>query len=403
MNGNDADQPKAVIYPSRTVAGYGHIYSLGIAGIPVVALHPHRGFAFYSRFLTERHVVPDAENDPAGFVDWLVEYGGRQRTRPVLFMAEDLYAYIAYANCGRLAPLYRYPYIPADVAAALFDKQAMYRSAESAGLNVPPTLCAPSGQDWQVGWKHFPAVIKPLVSRFRLEGGEIRQAPSFPKIFGSKALMVASPEELATVISRIERHGFEFCIQKYVAGDNPLIYNVKFVTAPDSSIPACFISRKVRQQPADFGTCCVSASQYVPELQEQAERFCRVVGYVGPGGMEFKLDPADGRFWFIEVNPRLDFWVRMSTLKGVNLPLQQYLLSLGEPLHLVRQRDDGTAWIDIEGDIRGYRWLRSRGQGLALRDFLRPYRSFDEAVWNLRDPLPGLLNFARMGPSLLRR
>ncbi len=351
----------------------------------------------------ERYVVPDAESDPAGFVDWLVEYGRRQGTRPVLFMAEDLYAYIASANSDRLAPLYRYPYIPADVAAALFDKQAMYRAAEGAGLHLPPTLCAPSGQSWQSDWKHYPAVIKPLVSRFWLDGAKIRHAPSFPKVFGSKALMVAGPQDLAGAVARVETHGFGFCIQKYVVGDNPLIYNVKFVASPDSSIPACFISKKVRQQPADFGTCCVSESEYVPELHQQAERFCRAVGYVGPGGMEFKLDPADGRFWFIEVNPRLDFWVRMSTLKGVNLPLQQYLLSLGEPLRSFRQRDDGIAWIDIEGDIRGYRWLRSRGQGLSLRDFLRPYRSFDEAVWNLRDPLPGLANFARMGPSLLRR
>ena len=403
MNRYNSDRPKAVVYPSRTVAGYGHIYSLGIASIPLVALHPHRGFAFYSRFLDESHVVPDAEREPGAFVDWLVEYGRRQQTPPVLFMAEDLYAYIASVNSDRLAPLYRYPYIPTGIAAALFEKQAMYRAAESAGLNVPPTLCAPFPPGWQGDWKHFPAVIKPLVSRFRLSGKEVTQAPSFPKVFGSKALMVRSPEDLAAAVADVERHGFGFCIQKYVVGDNPLIYNVKFVAAPDSSIPACFISRKMRQQPADFGTCCVSVSEFVPELHRQAEQFCRAIGYVGPGGMEFKRDPADGRFWFIEVNPRLDFWVRMSTLKGVNLPLQQYLLSLGRPLESLRQRDDAIAWIDIEGDIRGYRWLRARGQRLSVRDFLRPYRSFDEAVWNLRDPLPGLLNFARMGPSLLRR
>jgi predicted ATP-grasp superfamily ATP-dependent carboligase len=247
-------------------------------------------------------------------------------------------------------------------------------------------------------------VVKPLVSRFRFQDGRLTAGLRFPDVFGGKALLARDREELENVARDVSSRGFSFCVQRWIPGDNPAIVNVKFVADRDGRIPACFISRKHRQQPADFGTCCVAVAEYLPAVHEQAERFCRSTGYSGPGGMEFKLDPETGQPWFIEVNPRLDFWIRMAVLKGVNLPLQHYRLALDQPLPRLRQQDGGAFWIDIEGDLQGYRWRKERsGYELPLRRFLQPYRRFDEAVFNLRDPIPGLARFARMVPSLLRR
>jgi hypothetical protein len=88
----------------------------------------------------------------------------------------------------------------------------------------------------------------------------------------------------------------------------------------------------------------------------------------------------------------------------VNLPLQHYRLSLGRPLPVLRQQNGGACWIDIEGDIRGFRWRRThRDYRIPLRQWWPPYRHFDEAVWNREDPVPGLVRFAKMIPSLVAR
>jgi D-aspartate ligase len=395
---------KAVVYPARTVAGYGHIYSLGAAGIPVVALHPKWGFTFSSRYVKEHYVTPDAARRPDAFVDWLVRYGQDQPEKPVLFLAEDLYAFIASARAQSLSPFYRYPYIQPSHLPLFFDKRRMLREAEAAGLDVPPTLFSPLPSGWKLSWRHFPAVIKPTVSRFSFSGSQVLDRPTFPNVFGGKALLARGPEEAQTLVDEVQKQGFDFCLQRLVPGPNAHIYNVKFVADEMGYVPSCFISRKERQQPADFGTCCVAVSHYLEDLRRQAEAFCRRTGYCGPGGMEFKRDCDSGRFWFIEVNPRLDYWIRMATLKGVNLPAQQYRLSLGQELETLRQRDGGRAWIDIEGDWKGRRWRRRHPEhSVGWKEFLGPYRSFDEAVWNRNDPLPGLINFARMVPSLLIR
>jgi hypothetical protein len=78
-------------------------------------------------------------------------------------------------------------------------------------------------------------------------------------------------------------------------------------------------------------------------------------------------------------------------------------LSLGQELKSAKQEDGGPAWIDIEGDLKG-KWWRTRHPEYPLdwKEYVKPYRAFDEAVWNRRDPIPGLLNFARMVPSLIR-
>ncbi len=49
------------------------------------------------------------------------------------------------------------------------------------------------------------------------------------------------------------------------------------------------------------------------------------IGYRGVGSAEFKLDPADGRLKFIELNPR--YWMQneLAAFCGAIMALAQYL------------------------------------------------------------------------------
>jgi predicted ATP-grasp superfamily ATP-dependent carboligase len=117
--------------------------------------------------------------------------------------------------------------------------------------------------------------------------------------------------------------------------------------------------------------------------------------------MEFKLSSADGLWYLMEINARLGFSIRRSTIKGVNMPLQQYLLSTGQELMEVTQHDDGWYWIDIPSDIKGLLWRRKKMRWhLSFWQIVRPYLLFHESVFNFKDPLPG---FKRFYSSLLRR
>lgn len=402
QNANIRKESKAVIYPACTISGYGHIFSLGIAGVHVVALSSNKCENFKSRYVKEKHIVPDPLINPENFVEWLIEYGKKQQIKPVLFLAEDVYAYIASLYKHELSPYYLYSYIDLDRLDIFFNKKIMFKEAEKAGIVLPITLFSPLTDEQISGWNYYPAVIKPLVSRFTFKDRKLVDFIKFPTLFGGKAIQVSNEKELQYYALKMNQENIEYCVQQFIHGENKNIANIKFVSMKNGFIPSCFISRKIRQQPADFGTCCVSQSEYIGSLHEDAEKFCKTTEYVGPGCMEFKWNLSDKKWYFIEINPRLDFWIRMATLKGVNLPLQLYLLTTSQQLLEVKQRDHGKYWIHIDGDLRGLKWRRKHKEwSVTILNFLRPYIYFDEAVFNLKDPLPGLLSWLGSNPFMI--
>jgi methionine biosynthesis protein MetW len=392
---------KAVVYSAGEVSGYGHIFSLGLAGIHVVALHPWETKNFRSRYIKERYVVPDPVENHERYIEWLCAYGRRQEVKPVLFFTEDFYAYLGSIYRAELSDYFLYPFIEAEKLDIFFNKRSMFVEAEKAGITLPRTAFSPLSGDELSQWNLFPAVLKPLVSRFTFRDGRLVDSNKFPTLFHSKAVLASNGGELSRIAQSLAEHDIEYCVQEYVPGENYHIANVKFVSDLDNKIPSCFISRKIRQHPADFGTCTVSRSEYIPALHDLTERFCAVTNYVGPGGVEFKWHDKRREWHFIEINPRLDFWIGMSTLKDVNLPLQQYLLSTSQSMFSCRQKDGGRYWIHAPGDVAGFKWRKVKKEWrIGVLSFLRPYLYCNEAIFNLKDPVPGLLHVL---PRLLPR
>jgi acetyl-CoA carboxylase biotin carboxylase subunit len=68
------------------------------------------------------------------------------------------------------------------------------------------------------------------------------------------------------------------------------------------------------------------------EMEEAAERACRVVGYRNAGTFEFLLGP-DGSFYFIELNARLQVEHPVTEMcTGVDIVREQLRIAAGEPL-----------------------------------------------------------------------
>jgi predicted ATP-grasp superfamily ATP-dependent carboligase len=391
--------PKVVLYPAQTVAGYGHIYSFGRSGITVVALSNTYCINFTSRYLKEKYVVPDPTEEMDGFIAWLIEYGKDQKHKPVLILAEDVYAYAGSLFQEQLKPFYLYPWVALNNLDAYFSKRSMFRDAELAGLAQPRTVFAPLSDADIDAWHDYPAVMKPTVSRFTFKGRTLVDTNKFPRLFGGKAVIAADAYELRQYCIGLQQEGIDYCVQQFIPGlDNNLVM-VGFVADLLSKISASFMFRKYRQQPADFGTVSVAVAEYVPELYRLTEQYCRQTGYTGPGTMEFKWDEESRRWLFIENNPRLGFCHSMATHNGVNLALQQYLLSTGQGLFKMGKAPGTKCWIDILGDVRGLQWRQKRPEWrIPWWNVVRPYLYFNEAVFNWSDPRPGFLRLYNRWP-----
>lgn len=75
------------------------------------------------------------------------------------------------------------------------------------------------------------------------------------------------------------------------------------------------------------------------EMERAAVRLCREVGYVGAGTVEYLF--ADGEYYFLELNPRLQVEHPVTELvTGVNLPMAQILVTMGVGLAHVGVRPE---------------------------------------------------------------
>jgi len=72
-------------------------------------------------------------------------------------------------------------------------------------------------------------------------------------------------------------------------------------------------------------------------MEDAAVRLGRLVGYVSAGTVEYLYSHSDDKFYFLELNPRLQVeHPTTEMVSGVNLPAAQLQIAMGIPLHRIR-------------------------------------------------------------------
>jgi len=86
------------------------------------------------------------------------------------------------------------------------------------------------------------------------------------------------------------------------------------------------------------------------EMEKAAQRLTQQIGYIGAGTVEYLFNADTGKFFFLELNPRLQVEHPVTEgITGINLPATQLQVAMGIPLSRmpeVRRFYD----LDIEGD-----------------------------------------------------
>ncbi|ODV78179.1 acetyl-coenzyme-A carboxylase [Suhomyces tanzawaensis NRRL Y-17324] len=73
------------------------------------------------------------------------------------------------------------------------------------------------------------------------------------------------------------------------------------------------------------------------QMENAAVRLGRLVGYVSAGTVEYLYSHADDKFYFLELNPRLQVeHPTTEMVTGVNLPAAQLQIAMGIPMHRIR-------------------------------------------------------------------
>jgi len=98
----------------------------------------------------------------------------------------------------------------------------------------------------------------------------------------------------------------------------------------------CSVQRR-HQKIIEEAPVTVAGSKTFQEMEKAAVSLGRLVGYVSAGTVEYLYSHADDKFYFLELNPRLQVeHPTTEMVTGVNLPAAQLQIAMGLPLHRIR-------------------------------------------------------------------
>lgn len=366
------------------VNALGAVRTLAASGWPVAVITTQPfDIAHRSRHVVAHAAAPWLDEDPQRLVELLLQ---RRRAWEgwVLLPTNDGALSALSQHRATLSQHFRVAAPPWAVTRQLVDKHLMGEAARDAGLRVPKDLGPASDGCWERPGLLFPLLVKP------------QQGHLFFARFHRKLFLVRDRDALRQAVGLAATADLACRLQEWIPGPDAQIYSHSVYVNREGVISPGVSMRKHRQSPAGVGVARVAT--IVPDppgLGEATQALVRRLGLRGPATAEFKLDPRDGQFRFLEINGRMVLYNTLIARGGLNLAALTVADHLGIPTDPAAPTAWDGHWIHLHADLL-HSLLEMTRKSIRLDAVLRPYRGpWTEAVWAADDPLPFLLQWAR--------
>ena len=376
------DKQRVAIVLNMHPTGYGVMRDLAVEGIPVVGLDcDARKSGFYSRY-GDKMLCPTPE-DKRDLLEFLLRVAGRYNHKPILFPANDRYAFFIAEHQDELAPCYELPIPALSTVECFLDKGRIAEEMRTLGIAEPGTIVLRNETELrnQLSRIRFPRVVKPTPSHKGLRG----------------AWQVNNKEELRKRSMAAFSGGQHVIVQELIPGGTRDLWLYCAYYNRSSEPKVFFTCRKVREYPVRYGTACMAETVRNPVVKDLAEKILKHFSYIGLVGAEFKWDSTDGVYKVIEINPRTVLFHSIGTVAGANLTVAAYRDMAGIPHTSDGTFVEGRKWWFIRRDIESAVNLLRSGE-LTVTDWLRSMRGKKaRALFSWRDMAPFVLSLPYVG------
>lgn len=377
------------------------IRSLGRRGLAVdIAWCPDDAVAARSRYVHRVHRIPPyAPGDPA----WLHAL--------LRLLAEENYDLVIPCNDPSILPLRfhreeierRAPLcLPGEAPCeVVFDKIRTAKLAASLGIPLPRQRVVRELGDLDRAHHtlSLPVVLKPR-SSYRIDDLTAR----------ARVRCAASWDEASEILSEQLQAG-EVLVQERFPGVGVGVE----VLADQGELLLAFQHVRLHEPPGGGGSSYRESVPVQSDLRHAAQRLLGAIDYTGVAMVEFRVDPATGRWILVEINGR--FWgsLPLAVAAGADFPYHAYqLFTQGRRAFPVDYRT-GLCARNLALDLA---WLRERASALRrapLRALRLVTATVGQAAWRcltLRersdtfvwdDPVPGLVELAHLVRSVRTR
>jgi D-aspartate ligase len=372
--------------------GLGIARSLGQHGIPVCVVDDETCIARASRFVKHVIRVRDLSTEASLLAALAL---ARQRLggpRCVLYPTRDEHVAALAANRNMLLRDFRVPTPGVASIRRAWDKRETYRLADQLSIAIPRTWFPRAEADLAAIDADGPLVVKPAIKEHFFYATQAKAWRA-----DTRAQLLSSFRRAAQIVGE-----GEIIVQEMIPGGGQEQY-AYCAFFSRGRVLASMTVRRSRQHPSDFGRASTFVETItLPQLAEPSIRFLRAIGYYGLVELEYKRDPRDAAYKLLDVNARTWGYHTVGRLAGVDFPYLLFRDQVGAPVDEIHAQP-GVRWIRLLTDLPNA--MRDiRAGSLQWRDYLRSLRGVDtEAVFSLRDPLPGLYEIALLPYLAVRR
>lgn len=387
-----ANHPAAVVM-GASVNGLSFVRSLSRRGVPTLLLDSERLLGTYTRF-GRTELLPPIDEAPDAWLELLSFLGSRVPTPAVLFATSDAYCGLLADQEGALSRYYRFVTLSREGMERVLDKRAQYSLAAAIGIPIPRTWFPSSPEEAKrlAADLSYPAILKPYKAHVGRK-----------KIARKKVVVAESAKVLADEYQRLAADGTEFMMQEVIPGEDTSLFGYLAFWDGEGRERAWLTKQKLRQSSA-FGDGSLQMTVDAPEVASLSRRLLEALDYRGFVGVEFRLDPRDGAFRLMEINPRTVSGNQLAIQAGVDFPWLGYRY-LTDPAGGAGDGSSfrrGVVYVNEEWDFRAYLALRKAGQ-LSFRDWFRSCLAADaKALWAWDDPGPLFALLGRFARAALR-
>jgi predicted ATP-grasp superfamily ATP-dependent carboligase len=287
--------PPAIVLGADSPIGLTVIRELGRHGVPVHAIGSSAdALGAQSRYCTSSSVRPAGD-----MADWLPPLIASTGARALLAVSEnDLRALAALpaeiGDCAILTPR-------AAQLDLVLDKRRTLDAAQAVGIDVPSSWQPVATDDFAAC---AAALSYPVIAKWADTSAIAPRLEALGLEF-VKAEYARSADELCALLDRYRPLSEWPLVQSYAPGLG--LGQMLFMHEGVATLQ--FQHRRLREWPPEGGvsTLCAAEPQELHAAQmAKSEALLAAIGWQGPAMVEYRYDPATGRYCLMEINGR--FW-----------------------------------------------------------------------------------------------
>ena len=378
---NSLKNKPGVVVVEGHVQGLANTRLLGQAGIPVIVIDKDDCVAKYSKYCKAFYKCPDYLSED--FIDFLIRLNKAfNLTNWLLLPSNDHAVYNLSLHKDTLSQYYKIITEDIEIIENIYNKRKLLQIADKAGIPIPATIM-PEFENPRIVELRYPILIKG------------NQGLNFYKRFKHKAFIINTPDELINIWNKElkEAKPEEYIIQEII----PIVHKTVSVTvfADKGTVYTYWMGVKLREHPVTFGTATCAKSIYDEEMLKLSKQLIKELNYSGVCEIEWLRDSRDNIPKLIEINARTWLWVGLAAKCGVNYPKIIYEYMYDRKIPKVTDYLKDKIWLNIYTDfvysmLNIFKKLESPGY------ILKTYSNFQEACWDIKDPIP----FIKYGLSI---